>query len=178
MSYSLDNFGRRFWDSIKYVNYIAYLLQCAGVGVILPPARVRKENESRMPFVKTTDLYAFLDNRRKVPIEVKSKKDEWTTPDTWPFEDVTLFNANKTIEPFAVVFVSQVTRVPLVVVRDGTWYPSTQADNDPDRHGLRYDVLSAPLASLLSWDDFVTRLRAELTGEAQLSTSLRPAISP
>jgi hypothetical protein len=169
VSYTLENFGRRFKDSLKYVNYIAYLLQRAGIGVILPPARVRAESEDRKPFEKSTDIYAFLDARKRLPLEVKSKNVEFGTPDSWPFEDVTLYNANKASEPYAVILVSRDTLSPLVVVRDGTWYERDQGDGDPDRNGLRYKVLAAPKASLLTWEVFAEKLREELRASCSSS---------
>ncbi len=168
--YELSEFKGRFDTSHEYVARVAYWIARDGkMGVICPPPRVRAETESRHKFEATTDVVAYVgetpEQRRKLSIEVKSKNVKFTTPESWPFDDVTLYNANKTSDPYAVVLCSTITEGALVVVRDETWFKGMQQDRDAARNGLEYEVWKAPVAALLSWDAFLAKLWLDLTGK-------------
>lgn len=163
-AYPLSAFARRVPDSVTNENRVAHLLRTRGLGVLLPPVRVRDEHESRAPFAGSTDLRVYVDDPLdNLAIEVKAKNVRFSGRDDWPFDDVTLFAANKTRIPHAVVLYSVPSQAALAFVWDAAVvYRRDQTDGDPERNGLRYAVWAAPLASLRTFDEFVDTLKARL----------------
>ena len=169
MSYGLSELAKRFWPSIKYTSYVGHKLQMAGFGVILPPQRIRDENEDRRQFETTNDVFPFVEGGKKLRLEVKSKNWEFgATPDTWPtiLSDVLLCKATKRSDPYAICLVSQQTKDVLCVINDGTWFERLQGDPDPARNVQPYMALAAPTSSLITWDELVRKVRTELLGKA------------
>lgn len=178
--YPLSEFERNFNASLQYEAVVAYWLMMEGFGVLRPSPRVRRETENRLPFESSRDLIVFdggeAGNRRTLTIEVKSKNVRFDLPDSWPFEDVTLFNANKKCNAFGIVLYSLETDYALGVVRDESWFLGRQADNRPARNGLEYDAVKAPISSLLTWADFVQKLWLALTGEQKACVFPEPRV--
>lgn len=162
MSYPLDDVAKRAVVGRKYEFLAGYKLhELGGFGIIFPPWKIRDEDEDRKPYESTSDIFAFLHvsvKQRLEIIEIKSKDAYFTNdPASWPFDDVTLFNSNKKVHPFAVVFVSQQTNGMLVVPQDGRWGTSMQAD--PAR-GANYKCVNAPTESLITLENFIPILTA------------------
>lgn len=166
--YELQEVGRRMERSHEYDAIFAHRLRREGFGLYLPFPRLREETESRRPFEDSVDVVVFGPGkagvRKELVIELKSKNVEFDTPESWPFPDVTCYNANKTCTPYAVLFYSIPTDHVLAVVHDESWFKGEQTDGDPARNGLRYQAVKAPLSALLTWGEFVERMWVDLTG--------------
>ncbi len=158
--YPLESVASRAKVGRKFELFAGHMIrELGGFGLITPPWKIRAETESRKPYENTSDLYVFLNTAVKQRLEIKSKNAHFTKdPASWVYEDVTLFNANKTNWPFAVVFVSIQTKAVLVVPNDGKWVTQRQQE-DPARQ-TTYDVVTAPLESLISLEDFIPILTA------------------
>lgn len=159
--YELSSVREREAIARKYESLAIHLFREQNLGVICMPQRIRAETESRKSFELSKDLFLFLDTKKKLWIEVKSKDEYFTDdPDGWPFEDVTLYATNKGAErPFAVVFLSQRTQKALAVMNDETWFEGEQEDR---KRSTTYPVLKAPVSSLISFSTLIERVFAEL----------------
>ncbi len=180
--YELSEVGGRLAAAREIEARVTYWLGLEmAFGVILPPMRLRDETESRFKFESSIDLRVFAgdgEQRRVRSIEAKGKKVRFTTPESWPFEDVTLFAANKTYDPHAIVLCSMVADSALVVLKDDTWFKGIQRDNAPGRNNLEYEVWKAPRSSLISWDAFMVKLWSDLLGKARPEDINRALVAP
>jgi hypothetical protein len=173
MGYPLEDVGERRIRGLQVEHEIALRFRMKDFGVILPPTHLRAKTESREPFEFEIDLEVYLDgvngltdpSKRRV-IEVKGKsgaKDVFTTVDTWPHENVALYNVNKKTPPYAVVLYSTHTKHALVVVAgDSPW--SKHSIHDKKRNAT-YDVWTAENSALMTFDYFLDRLRRELADQ-------------
>jgi len=154
-------------DGRNMVAYVTFELISRGVGVAVPPSRVRPDGcsfEQMEEFSDDGDLKVYYEERDAWPrVEVKGRSVEFTGLHDFPFDTVlvdTVRNINKKGPPAAYITVSQVTGAMIVISQRSrdAWREKERVDKKRNISDRFYEV---PVKDCRTFDEFVRFLKGD-----------------
>lgn len=154
-------------DGRNMVAYVTFELISRGVGVAVPPSRVRPDGcsfEKMEEFSDEGDLRVYYEERDSWPrVEVKGRSVEFTGLDDFPFNTVlvdTVRNIDKKGAPAAYITVSQQTGAMIIISRRSkhTWSKTSRFDSKRQIDETFYE---APVNECKTFDEFVRFLKID-----------------